>query len=79
MDVDWQAIGAGASSALATVLGKMGFDKVRGNGVGGVKKELADHVKDEAAARVAVMEKLGSIAEDVAFVRGRFKERDEKQ
>ena len=32
-----------------------------------------------ARSGVAVMEKLGSIAEDVAFVRGRFKERDEKQ
>ena len=76
--MDWQAIGAGASTALATVLGKMGFDKVRGNGVGGVKKELSEHVKDEAAARGAVMEKLSEVAENVAYIRGRFKERDEK-
>jgi hypothetical protein len=67
---------AGGFSSLA---GKLGWDKARGNGVGPVKESLNEHIKDEGGARAMMMDKLNRIAEDVAFVRGRFKERDEKE
>ena len=64
----------------------MGLDKVRGNGNGALKATVDAHIKDDdgkfasvektlerVANSAAVMsEKLGEVAEGVAFIRGKL-------
>ena len=64
-----------AAAALA-LAGKIGWDRWRGNGVGQVKRDLGEHVKDETVARAALMTKLSEVAENVAFIRGRLAQSD---
>jgi len=82
---DWTTIGASLASALGAIGAKMGIDKARGNGNGATKALLEAHIKDDdgkfasvektlerVANSAAVMsEKLGEVAEGVAFIRGK--------
>ena len=83
---DWPTIGASLVTALGAIGAKMGLDKVRGNGNGALKATVDAHIKDDegkfasvektlerVANSAAVMsEKLGEVAEGVAFIRGKL-------
>ena len=83
---DWPTVITSVGSMLIGVAGKLGFDKVRGNGSDALKATVDAHIKDDegkfasvektlerVANSAAVMsEKLGEVAEGVAFIRGKL-------
>ena len=68
----WQegliAIGGG----LTTLASKLGWDKARGNDMGSKLDRIMEKVD-------GVERRLHGVETDMAFIKGRFKERDEKE